>query len=135
MVIEDTLVIHHKGQKEVKTIPEQGHFETIREYPNGGKDVEWVVDVPAVAGSPKTDAYDEEEKIYVFKPYSEDYLKERELGQQIINLQYQLSETDYKALKYFEGYYTEEEYAPIKAEREELREQIRKLEKEIKTKS
>lgn len=24
---------------------EQGHYETIAEYPNGGKDVEWVVDV------------------------------------------------------------------------------------------
>ena len=27
---------------------EAGHYETIQEYPNGGKDVEWVVDVPAV---------------------------------------------------------------------------------------
>lgn len=25
---------------------EQGHYETIAEYPNGGKDVEWVIDTP-----------------------------------------------------------------------------------------
>lgn len=25
---------------------EQGHYETIAEYPNGGKDVEWVIDIP-----------------------------------------------------------------------------------------
>lgn len=27
---------------------EQGHYEVIEEYPNGGQDVEWVVDVPEV---------------------------------------------------------------------------------------
>lgn len=29
---------------------ERGHFETVREYPNGGKDVEWKVDTPEVSG-------------------------------------------------------------------------------------
>ena len=43
-------------------------------------------------------------------------------------LKQELASTDYKALKYTEGWLTEEEYAPIKAMREELREQIRKLE-------
>lgn len=43
-------------------------------------------------------------------------------------LKNQLNETDYKAIKYAEGWYTEEEYAPIKAEREELRQKIRELE-------
>ena len=46
-------------------------------------------------------------------------------------LQAQLAKTDYKALKYAEGWYSEEEYAPIKAEREALREQIRQLSGEI----
>lgn len=27
---------------------QQGHYEVIMEYPNGGKDVEWVIDVPEV---------------------------------------------------------------------------------------
>lgn len=29
---------------------ERGHFETVREYPNGGKDVEWKVDTPEAGG-------------------------------------------------------------------------------------
>lgn len=29
---------------------EQGHYEVIREYPTGGKDVEWKVDKPEVGG-------------------------------------------------------------------------------------
>ena len=43
-------------------------------------------------------------------------------------LKQELARTDYKALKYAEGWFTEEEYAPIKAMREELREKIRILE-------
>lgn len=50
---------------------------------------------------------------------------------EIQKLQAQLAKTDYKALKYAEGWYSEEEYAPIKAEREALREQIRQLSGEI----
>ena len=43
-------------------------------------------------------------------------------------LKQELASTDYKALKYAEGWFTEEEYAKIKAMREELREKIRLLE-------
>lgn len=46
----------------------------------------------------------------------------------VAELKQQLAETDYKAIKYAEGWYTVEEYAPIKAEREALRERIRELE-------
>lgn len=51
--------------------------------------------------------------------------------EQTAELKKQLADTDYKAIKYSEGWFTEEEYAPIKAMRESLREQIRKLELEI----
>lgn len=50
---------------------------------------------------------------------------------EIQKLKAQLAKTDYKALKYAEGWYSEEEYAPIKAEREALREQIRQLSGEV----
>lgn len=43
-------------------------------------------------------------------------------------LKQELVDTDYEAIKYSEGWFTDEEYAPIKAMREELREQIRALE-------
>lgn len=47
---------------------------------------------------------------------------------QIEILKHQLSETDYKAIKYAEGLLTEEEYAPIKAERQQMRDKINELE-------
>lgn len=52
-------------------------------------------------------------------------------AEEIEQLKQQLADTDYKAIKYAEGWYTKAEYAPIKAEREALRERIRELENEI----
>ena len=40
-----------------------------------------------------------------------------------------LAESDYKAIKYAEGWFSEAEYAPIRAERERIRNEIRELEK------
>ena len=57
---EDVLTTHYP---EVKAVEEKGHYETIAEYANGGKDVEWVVDVKGVEYKP---ARDEEEQIYVY---------------------------------------------------------------------
>jgi hypothetical protein len=50
---------------------------------------------------------------------------------QIIALKQQLQSTDYKAIKFAEGLLTEEEYAPIKAERQQMREEINRLEAEL----
>lgn len=47
---------------------------------------------------------------------------------EIQKLKTQLAKTDYKALKYAEGWLSEEEYAPIKAERQALRAEINRLE-------
>ncbi len=63
---EDRLFIKH--HKAVKAVAEQGHYETIKEYPNGGKDVEWIVDIP---GTEAKGAYDEYEDIQVYIPYTE----------------------------------------------------------------
>lgn len=48
--------------------------------------------------------------------------------EQIADLKAQLAATDYKAIKYAEGWLTEEEYAPIRAERQVIRDQINELE-------
>lgn len=52
-------------------------------------------------------------------------------ARQIAELKAQLSATDYKAIKYAEGWLSEEEYAPIKAERQAIRDKINALEAEL----
>lgn len=47
---------------------------------------------------------------------------------QIDMLKAELSKTDYKAIKYAEGWITAEEYEPIKAERQALRDKINAIE-------
>ena len=46
-------------------------------------------------------------------------------------LKLQLKATDYKAIKYAEGLLTDEEYAPIKAERQRMRNEINWFEAEL----
>ncbi len=62
-------IAHHDA---VTAVEEQGHYKIVREYPNGGKDVEWVVDVPKVEAH---EAFDEYEDIQVFIPYTVEELK------------------------------------------------------------
>lgn len=49
---------------------------------------------------------------------------------QIMQLKAQLAETDYKAIKFAEGWITAEEYEPVKAERQTIRDKINELEGE-----
>ena len=69
---DSLFVCHHEA---VETVAEEGHWETIAEYPNGGKDVDWIVDVPGVEAK---EAWDEYEDIYRYVLYSEEELAERE---------------------------------------------------------
>ena len=75
----------------------------------------------------------EEERIALMQPKpltaKEKAIKEKK--RQISRLKLELSKSDYKALKYAEGWITEEEYASIKAERQALRDQINELESEL----
>lgn len=66
---------------------------------------------------------------YVYEPNVEKEIAEAE--SEIAALKSQLDSTDYKAIKYAEGWLTEEEYAPIKAERQALRDRINELETQI----
>ena len=64
---------HHEA---VEAVEEQGHWETVAEYPEtGGKDVQWVVDVPGVEAR---EAWDEEETYWLYIPYTEEELKQME---------------------------------------------------------
>ena len=49
---------------------------------------------------------------------------------EIDELKTKLRDTDYQATKYAEGWFTEEEYAPIKAQRQAWRDRINELEKQ-----
>lgn len=49
----------------------------------------------------------------------------------IRKLKEELRKTDYKAIKHFEGWLTDEEYAETKAERQHIRDEINRLEAEL----
>lgn len=53
------------------------------------------------------------------------------IGQEIANCLSELSSTDYKAIKYAEGLISAEEYEPIKAERQALRDRINELQRQL----
>lgn len=69
-----------KRHEAIPAIAGQGHRETIREYPNGSKDVQWVWDIEPV---PAVAAYNEYEDIQVFIPYTDED-KQRLYKQRIV---------------------------------------------------
>ncbi|MCH5159188.1 MAG: hypothetical protein J1F33_08345 [Clostridiales bacterium] len=77
-LIPDTVTVHVAKREYV---PEKFHYETVKEYHNGGKDVVKVVDEPGVEGVRE---HDEIEDIFVYVPFSDDELaffeKEREIS-------------------------------------------------------
>ena len=68
--LDKLFIRHHEAVEEIK---EQWHYETVAEYPNGGKDVEKIIDVPYQAPQ---EEYDEYEDIYVYIPYTDEELEE-----------------------------------------------------------
>ena len=59
---------HHEA---VEGVQEVWHYETVAEYPNGGKDIQKVVDVPGVAAQA---AWDEVIPIQIYVPYTQEEL-------------------------------------------------------------
>lgn len=117
-LIEDFETIFHEA---IETVVEQGHYKVVREYPNGGKDVEWVVDVEGVEGHA---AYTETIAFQRYIPYSEEYLLRKEYVEAVDILKKKLTDTDFQAIKYAEGLYTEDQYKPIREQRQEWRNEI-----------
>lgn len=76
-LVNDILVIHHS---KVEPVKEVSHYETLVEYPNGGKEVKKVIDTPAVKGH---EAYDENEEILVYVPYTQEELTKIRNNQRI----------------------------------------------------
>ncbi len=69
---ESIISIHHEAIEEIKEV---GHYEIIAEYPNGGKDVAWIIDVP---GTEAKEAWDEYEDIQRYVLYTEEELTVKE---------------------------------------------------------
>ena len=63
---------HHEA---VQGVEEKWHYEAIREYPNGGKDIIKVVDVPGVVAQA---SWDEEIPIQIYVPYTQKELDRME---------------------------------------------------------
>lgn len=70
------------------------------------------------------------EEMAVFASQEEEGKKEA-LRYEIADCKSQLTATDYQAIKHSEGLISEEDYAPIKAQRQALRDRINELEKEL----
>jgi hypothetical protein len=65
-------IVHHDA---VPSVEEQCHYKVIAEYPNGGKDVEKIIDVEEIQGN---DSYDEEISIQKYVLYTKEELEEKE---------------------------------------------------------
>lgn len=116
---QDSLfVMHHEAAEAVKEV---GHYETVREYPNGGKEVKWVVDVPGVEGR---EAWDEYEDILRYVEFTEAELAQRRIAE----LKEKLRDTDYAIIKVMEGAATLADYAELIAQRGCWRQEINRLE-------
>lgn len=115
---DSLFLCHHEA---VEGTPTKGHYETVKEYPNGGKDVVWVVDVPGVAAK---EARDEYEDILRFIPFSAAQMAQRRIAELKENLQ----NTDYMILKVVEGAITLSEIGETVRKRAAWRREINELE-------
>ncbi len=68
----DTEAVEHPA---VEAVEEEWHWETVAEYPNGGKDVKKVIDVPGVEGK---DAWVEQVPIQRYILYTAEELAQKE---------------------------------------------------------
>lgn len=75
---EKLFVAHHEA---VEGVQEVWHYGVVAEYPNGGKDVTRIVDVPGVQPQP---AWDEYEDIQRYIPYTAEELAEIEESKKTI---------------------------------------------------
>ena len=101
----DTLVTHVEA---VEGVEGKGHYKTVREYPNGGKEVEWVVDVPRVEA---VEEHDEVEDIYIYIPFTEKEIAKKNLLKEKSILEEWLKEHDYIGVKIATGRATIDDYA------------------------
>ena len=137
-LVDDELVTEHEAEivhhPAVEAVEEQSHYEVIAEYPNGGKDVQKVIDVEAVEAKEAYDelikeAYTEREPIHIYIPYTETQIAENKAKMQHGELMYYLVSTDKFTAKCYDlNLRLEDVYPEIYANRKKAREDINALE-------
>lgn len=124
-------IVHHPA---VEAVEEQSHYEVIAEYPNGGKDVEKVIDVEAVEAREAYDevvkeAWTEREAIQIYIPYTEEEIAINRARMQHAEFMSYLSSTDKFTAKCYDlNLRLEDVYPEIYANRKKAREDINTLE-------
>lgn len=118
LVPEQIVVAHHD---EVPAVEEQSHMEVVAIYPNGGKDLCRVIDVPA---SPAVPAWDEYEEVMRYVTFTQAELNQS----RITTLKAKLDATDYVVIKIAEGAAEPCEYEAVLRDRAEWRKEINRLE-------
>lgn len=93
-----TRTAHHDA---VEGVEEEFHWETIAEYPNGGKDVEKVIDVEGVEAK---DAWDETIPIYIYILYTEEELAEIEAEKNKPTIDQRVTDIEQQLLSYEAAY-------------------------------
>ena len=105
---EDTEPVEHPA---VEAVPEASHYEVVAEYPNGGKDVKKVIDVPGIPGR---DAWTEQVPIRRYILYTAEELAQQEaehretetrekLPQTVADLTQQLTDLQLALCELYEG--------------------------------
>lgn len=84
---DETEAVEHPAQAGV---PELSHYETVAEYPNGGKDVRKVIDVPGV---PAQAAWTEQVPVQRYIRYTEEELAAQEEARKKAEVMKKLPET------------------------------------------
>lgn len=84
---DETEAVEHPAQEGV---PELSHYETVAEYPNGGKDVRKVIDVPGV---PAQAAWTEQVPVQRYIRYTEEELAAQEEARKKAEVMKKLPET------------------------------------------
>lgn len=117
----------------IEGVEEIGHYETLKEYSNGGKDVKWITDVP---GLEKQEEQHIKEDIQVYILFSAAELEEIENNKMVQKARQYLQDTDYIANKIIEYQVLNKEldndYTDVLIKREEARQVIRDYEKKEK---
>lgn len=124
-------IIYEKESGVVTSITAESNVENLKEALPETSDFIFVEELPPVKQY-RQGMFVENETLVVkdfeLTEEQEQEIVKMETINEINSLKYFLAQTDYKALKFVDGEFSEEEYAPIRQERKNARLKIRELE-------